>query len=275
MSIPTYAERQHVLGDGRDEILGFEDFAVKYVESHENDYIFIIVDENLDVESQDGKHESISGSYCMEKIRKRLTPKAERRMLALVRSANDSTSDVSLYKIRCHGFLPKAPIRREKINETLAPLWYHRFPPSEFGLCLGPDVTDEKSNSSEDVACSCADILQKLNDIDLLFEHDGHLADIRKINDLLHELKGDLLTMTGFNVSMIGILGQINLMLQTTLDPQDIKLQWQQLHSRCHKAIKELDTPQDAAVKARRNSVVQIIRNRPSKLLSSLLTQDF
>ena len=95
--IPT--DQQTILGDGRDEIVGFEDFAVKFIESHLNkDYIFMVVDENLDVEN-DGpsKHEAISGSLCVENIRRRLSPDAERRVLALVRSANDSTNIFSFW----------------------------------------------------------------------------------------------------------------------------------------------------------------------------------
>ena len=238
-----------------------------------NDFIFIIVDENLDIENKDGsKQKSISGSHCVEKIRKRLPKDAERRILALVRSANDSTSDVSLYNIRCHGFLPKAPLRKEKINETLAPLWYKRFPPSEFGLCLGTD--EEISIPSEDVACSSTDILQKLNEIDSLFDIDAHVADPSRINDVMHELKGDLLTMTGFNVSMIGILGQINLMIQTSHEPDETALKWQTLKDRTREAIQALNIPQDLNPKARRSSVVQMIKSRPT-ILSSSLSRDF
>lgn len=237
------------------------------------DFIFILVDENLDIENRDGsKRKSISGSHCVEKIRKRLSKEAEKRIFALVRSANDSTSDVSLYNIRCHGFLPKAPLRKEKINETLAPLWYKRFPPSEFGLCLGTDQ-EVKFSSSEDVACSSADILQKLNEIDLLFDIDTHISDPSRINDVMHELKGDLLTMTGFTVSMIGILGQINLMLQTSLEPDEVVLKWQALKNRTREAIQVLNAPQDTNPRARRSSVVQMIKSRPT-ILSSSLTRD-
>jgi len=48
-------------------------------------------------------------------------------MLALVRSANDSASDVAIYNSRAHGFICKAPIQREKIMEIIAPIWAKRF----------------------------------------------------------------------------------------------------------------------------------------------------
>jgi len=40
-------------------------------------------------------------------------------MIALVRSANDSSSDIAIYNKRAHGFLPKAPIKREKVINCL------------------------------------------------------------------------------------------------------------------------------------------------------------
>lgn len=265
-------DRLVVLGGSCEEIIGFIDFAVTYVETHPDDYIFMIVDENLDVEeSKDGtKRDSVSGSHCVEKIRKRLSKKDERRVLALVRSANDSTSDLSLYNIRCHGFLPKAPIRKERINETLAPLWYKRFPPSEFGLCLGPDLADEASPSG-DVACSSGEIIQKLNEINMMFLEGVHLADQRRINDVLHELKGDLLTMAGFNASMISIIGQINMMLQSSHNPADTMSRWETLYDKAHS---KLEASQELA-KPGKSTVVQKIRKRSSLLVSSSLTKDF
>lgn len=268
-----HLDQQLILGDRRDEIIEFEDLAVNYVKTHPKDFILMIVDENLDVESKDAsKQESISGSRCVEHIRKRLSKEAERRVLALVRSANDSTSDISLYNIRCHGFLPKAPIRREKINETLASLWYERFPPSEFGLCLS-DAADEIIAPSEDVACSSSDILQKLNEINLMFEGGFHLDEPKKINDSLHEMKGDLLTMTGFNVTMIGILGQINMILQCSFEPDDVRLKWETLYDKITEAIRSLDAPQDGnRRRSNKGSVIQMVRKRPTVLSTSLTT---
>ncbi|EED88838.1 predicted protein [Thalassiosira pseudonana CCMP1335] len=235
-------DQQTILGDGRDEIVGFEDFAVKFIESHLNkDYIFMVVDENLDVEN-DGpsKHEAISGSLCVENIRRRLSPDAERRVLALVRSANDSTSDVSIYNKRAHGFLPKAPIRREKINETLAPLWMKRFPLSEFGSSGVFDTRDDASSvASDDIACSPRDIKTKLGDIDTLFEKNVHVDNWRKIHDVMHELKGDLLTLHS-NASMISILGMINLMMQASNSPDSTLEKWKALRDRIMSLIESL-----------------------------------
>ena len=58
--------------------------------------VLFIVDENLEV-LDESFHRSISGSQCINMIRNRLPRNVERRMLTLVRSANDSTSDIALY----------------------------------------------------------------------------------------------------------------------------------------------------------------------------------
>ena len=255
-------EEQCVIkGDGSSEILNFEDFVVEFMENHSDDFVFMVVvsrklsllfllfiliyinlyslppvqDENLDVFNESTQqHECISGSTCVESIRKRLPHELERRMLAVVRSANDSTRDIDIYKERAHGFLAKAPIRREKVKEVLAPLWLKRFPPSQFGDCFDDeDVSKTDSSLSEELACSTEDIAQKLNEIDALFMDNMHVTDWRRIHDQLHMLKGDLLTMDS-GASMISSLGLINIMLLghsmgLRMDDDTVLKKWQNL----------------------------------------------
>ncbi|KAL7524615.1 hypothetical protein ACHAXR_001381, partial [Thalassiosira sp. AJA248-18] len=207
------AENTTIVGDGHDEIMGFEDFVVNFMENHTDSCVFLIVDENLDVLDESSKPMTISGSSCVENIRNRLPHTLERRMFALIRSANDSSSDIAIYSERAHGFLPKAPIKRDKVVETLAPLWIKRFPPSEFGETIGLCSQDEKSvAASEDVACTTYDISQKLAQIESFFERDLHLSDLYLIHDHMHELKGDLLTLNS-SASMASIIGDINVIL--------------------------------------------------------------
>lgn len=60
--------------------------------------LLYLVDENLDiVDEATNRHDTISGSQCVENIRRRLSPEIERRMFALIRSANDSSSDIAIY----------------------------------------------------------------------------------------------------------------------------------------------------------------------------------
>ena len=67
----------------------------------------MIADENLDIVDEATKHKTVSGSHLVEVIRARLLPEQERCLLSLIRSANDSASDIAIYKSRAHGFLPK------------------------------------------------------------------------------------------------------------------------------------------------------------------------
>lgn len=206
------AENCTVIGDGRDEIMGFEDFVVQYMEKHRDDFVFLIVDENLDVTGEDSKLHTISGSACVESIRKRLPADLESRMFALIRSANDSSSDLALYESRAHGFLAKAPIKKGDMMEILAPKWLNRFPPSEFAYSTESTLSHITADSQWDVASSPLDIEQKLNEIEHLFESEGSDATIHHIKDSMHELKGDLLTLNS-NATVTPMIGLINLIL--------------------------------------------------------------
>ncbi|EJK45749.1 hypothetical protein THAOC_35620, partial [Thalassiosira oceanica] len=105
-----------ILGDGPSEILSFEDHVVEYMQQHACRYVLLIADEQLDIVNESSQHESISGSHMIKKIRERLPPELEDRMLTLVRSANDSAVDISAYCECAHGFLSKAPIRRDNVQ---------------------------------------------------------------------------------------------------------------------------------------------------------------
>jgi hypothetical protein len=191
--------------------MGFEDFCIQFMESHQSDFVFLIVDENLDVTTQDAKLETISGSECVEHIRKRLSAHLEKRMFALIRSANDSSSDVALYEKRAHGFLPKAPIKKGGVLEALAPKWLNRFPPSEFEY-TADESTHHTVDGHSDVAASPLDIEIKMGEIDRLYSNVESDGSIHQIKDLMHELKGDLLTLNS-SVSVTPMISLINLIL--------------------------------------------------------------
>ena len=141
-----------------------------------------------------------------------------------------------------HGFLAKAPIRREKANEMIAPIWMKRFPSNEFVDSAGFDLADEKSVSTsltDEMASTPYDIAQKLVEIDGLFKKNVHVTDLRLINDQLHELKGDLLTLNlASDLKMIPVLGQINLMLLgNNQPPEAIADKWHALRDRIYSVI--------------------------------------
>lgn len=197
--------------------MGFEDFVIKYMEGHENDFVLVIVDENLDVNTEDNELQTISGSACVANIRKHLPPHLERQTCFLIRSANDSSSDVALYKSRAHGFLPKVPIKQGGVLGVLAPKWIRRFPPSQFNHLTEMDPSPKIAGiASHGIACSPMDIAQLLSDIDQFFKGDV-VANLHQIKDSMHELKGDLLTLNS-RFSVTPIIGLINSMLLSQSD---------------------------------------------------------
>jgi len=253
LSIPE--EQCTIMGDGSAEILGFEDFVVDFMADHKEDYVLMVVDENLDtVDATTNDSIFVSGSQCVDNIRKRLPTELEKRMLAMVRSANDSTTDILVYQQRAHGFLPKAPLRREKVNETIAPIWMKRFPASDFVDSAAFDSTDEtiSAHQSNDLGATPFDIAQKLVDIEGLFKKEVHISDMRLINDQLHELKGDLLCVTESGASIISSLGMINLMLlghsmgQRT-NPDAVLTKWHNLRDHIYDVINSMENSNEGA----------------------------
>lgn len=228
-----------MIGDGRDEVLGFEDFCIQFMENHQSDFVFIIVDENLDVTTHDAKLETISGSVCVENIRKRLPVHLEKRMLALVRSANDSSSDVALYNTRAHGFLPKAPIKKGGVLEVLAPKWLNRFPPSEFEYASDESTHLGKVVGHSDVASSPLDIESKMIEIDQFFNNVESDSAIHQIKDSMHKLKGDLLTLNS-SVGVTPMIGLINLIL-VAQSYETIAEKWLALRNQVKEALSSLE----------------------------------
>ena len=130
-----------------------------HILAHPTDRHLVIADENLEcttTTSEQGLLRSASGSLAVEELLASLRISAasfvsasssssnidaageaadlEGRVLALVRSANDGGDEVSLYKHRAHGFIPKVPLKKDKVSEMVAPFWIQRFgiePPIE------------------------------------------------------------------------------------------------------------------------------------------------
>ena len=210
-------DRIKVFGKDYGEIFGFVDFVVNFMDENMGEPVLLIADENLDVTDEASRHITISGSQLVESIRSRLLPEQERDLIALIRSANDSSSDVAIYKARAHGFLPKAPIKKGNVLETLAPLWLSRYPPkSEFEddqsrMTRTDSFSSLESSASlfEDVASTPVEIIQMVNAIDALFAKGTVLEDWDNVWEKLHALKGDLLTMQ-VGSKVISVVGMIN-----------------------------------------------------------------
>lgn len=219
------SDRVHVFGKDADEIMGFVDFVVNFMDENMGDHVLLIADENLDVSDEASKHRTISGSQLVENIRLRILPEQEKLLVALIRSANDSSSDVAIYNARAHGFLPKAPIKKANILETLAPLWMSRYPlevgdeddslPSRMSRMSRADSFSslESSASINDaVASTPVEIIQMVKEISDLFSKGRIMEDQvlrQNIWEKLHALKGDLLTLQ-VGSKVITAVGMIN-----------------------------------------------------------------
>lgn len=231
------------------------------------------VDENLDVVDESNNHNTISGSLCVENIRKRLPEETERRMIALIRSANDSSSDVAIYNARAHGFLAKQPIKHFNVKEVLAPLWLQRFPESEFGESIATNSRHhEAETSTEDVACTPYDIAQKVSDIESLFEKNTHSTNPHLIHDEIHELKGDLLTLNSNSSSVTSVIGQINL-IQVTKAPLALAERWRSARDNINEIIQSMQKQMEKSFRIPTNTFALAIDD--SKIQRKLLMKFF
>jgi len=122
-----HEDKTRVLGKSNQEIMEFENIMLTTVRENPEDFVFVIVDENLDIDG-DGTLLTVSGSHSVERVRKLLNSEEEARLLCLVRSANDSRDDLALYSSRAHGYIPKGPVlKRDSLLQLIAPCWIERF----------------------------------------------------------------------------------------------------------------------------------------------------
>lgn len=238
-------DRCIIQGGTTKEIKSFDDFIVDHIEQYPNDYFVLIADENLDVNDESmARHITVSGSMCIENIRHRLLPDQERRMLALVRSANDSSRDIAIYNSRAHGFLPKAPIQRQRVLEMLAPAWEKRFPPGGWA--------DEDAHTDlvrRDVPSLEAEPVGSDDDQDLLVDMSELQAEVEELHAMLmcaadeevpaerwpiiwerlHALKGDLKSLPS-NGRAAAAVDMISSLRGTTF-PHNLKGRWITIHA--------------------------------------------
>ena len=224
--------RRLILGSDSSEVYGFCEYVVNLMKEYPDDKVLLIADENLDIVDGGATHQTVSGSLCVQKLRQQLDYGAERRLLALIRSANDSASDLELYKARAHGFLLKEPMRKGKVLDAIKPYWTRRFllrgsrSSSSFSQNLGDDSL-LYGPSTDDIRGSLV-----LIDALLFTNADVSLASRwRAIREKLHALKGDLKTMKS-KEALQKVEDRIDELINCSLVPEnfiglwdDIKLQ--------------------------------------------------
>mmetsp|Transcript_29560 Transcript_29560/g.45275 ORF Transcript_29560/g.45275 Transcript_29560/m.45275 type:complete len:348 (+) Transcript_29560:1008-2051(+) len=117
-----------ILGKEPNEIFQLGETLIQILQEQQDSKILMLVDENLDYTGVDVSNQLlISGSRVMFDVLQTLKPEDEARVLVLIRSANDSADDIASYASRAHGFFPKAPAQKDKVQQILAPLWNKRF----------------------------------------------------------------------------------------------------------------------------------------------------
>ena len=117
------SSRTRVLGESASEIEQLADILQELMRSlPPMARVLAIVDENLDL--PEPSMVTLSGSYAIKAARERL-PSEESRLLAVVRSANDSPDEVKLFSDRAHAYLTKMPTEPDRV--VIRREWYQRF----------------------------------------------------------------------------------------------------------------------------------------------------
>jgi len=211
-----------VTGASFEEIKRFPDSVVSLVQQYPSDYILIIADENLDVaDEHHGSHKFLSGSLAIQEILNSLRiQRKDANVLALVRSANDSSTEIEHYVSRSHGFLPKAPLNKSSLESILGPIWLKRFRNKLEGrqddqlksLKREREGEDLISGENDEHVGVQEDFMYVLNRIETLVQDetkDESSWDF--FRELLHLLKGDLLTQAfdNSNASAVEIIDKI------------------------------------------------------------------
>mmetsp|Transcript_53516 Transcript_53516/g.62515 ORF Transcript_53516/g.62515 Transcript_53516/m.62515 type:complete len:1327 (-) Transcript_53516:87-4067(-) len=257
-------DRIRIYGQNAAEIRGFADVVVQFVDEHPDDYFLLVVDENLDVEEDEDtefRDCTILGSLLVSSIRKRLLPDQERRILALIRSANDSANDIAIYNSRAHGYLPKSPIKGlVGVKEQLAPLWLSRYNESNTNIeNICSENQDDSDGDDEEIAAFVNDLLSSINSLDRLISdnivplstnganvgaksNQLLLGQWSSIWDKLHVIKGDLQTI---NVDgedkgeMTWVINTITAMRGSMVPPK-FDQKWEKLRSALKSSLDSL-----------------------------------
>jgi hypothetical protein len=243
-------EKRIILGSTAEEVLEFNNIVRKLVESNRDNKFLIIADENLDIVEDGTRRSTISGSRSIERLLQELDPSDEARVLALVRSANDSSEDLALYKGRTHGFLLKEPIRPDRVQGILRPLWLKRFHAVESteqsplqrghirrasGSCTADVRSAPKSSTQTLDDCSClstmtisAELMQIVEVLDeLLFRKTDYSNSWPSIRDKFQGLRGDMMTLINrSNPRIVAVLEALEDLRVTEKPPPDLQVRW-------------------------------------------------
>jgi hypothetical protein len=174
------------------------------------------------------------------------------RLLALIRSANDSAADLAMYNARAHGFFPKASMTKDRVRVSLAPLWRERFEnvrrrirkneANTASATLTNRDTNYVRDESDSIATSTGLSVDDENDMitkqELRFsfchvrsfmeQMDPSTTDWMMIWRHLHSLSGDLLAASE-EIEAAGRAAEMIHSMRGSVLPPDLMEKWQQI----------------------------------------------
>jgi hypothetical protein len=238
-------DRRIIIGKNAEEIYGFSDTVVDILKSNPKDYVLVIVDENLEVVDGAAVHSTVSGSKSIEKILQNLGSGDESRLLALVRSANDSSEEISLYLSRAHGYLLKEPIDKNGVLGKIRPWWSKRFKSSS-----STDGQDSQERPSGDDLSTCdSDVYDPFYDIVATLEVIDALCNVSSVKSLrnrwktikekLQVLKGDLkstISTSSCSESLLFVIEEIDVLRLGDFSP-NLAEKWTLLRSQINAVV--------------------------------------
>ena len=222
------------MGKNADEVFGFCEYVADQMKKYPNEKFLVIADENSDIVDGGARHLTVSGSLCVEKLRENMDEATESRLLALIRSANDSAKDLELYRNRAHGYILKEPVKDQSLLDIIKPWWIERFPNSKRRASAKYTRGD-----SDGCGPSAKDIESALKAVDALCTaKDGSAIKMRwlAIREKLHALKGDLKTMQS-KERLSEIVTQLDRLVRYTHLPPDFADRWSDVRSQIEAII--------------------------------------
>lgn len=145
---------------------------------------------------------------------------------------NEINSHAKQVDARAHGYLSKCPVRLDNVVETIAPIWLERFP--QLQSTQKPTRGSEErlnpnTDSDTDTLVSLQDLMGTIGKINNLSGGKGE--ELQKnwpsIWEMLHSMKGDLLTMMSNEEISTAI--QIINSIRGPMAPDNFVQKWQRI----------------------------------------------
>ena len=189
--------------------------------------IIVLIDENLDFTDDQGARVIRSGSKIMLGVLESMSVPRRDRVLALVRSANDSSGDVALYKQRTDGFFPKIATKQEVAMEIIEQAWIEKYGVTNDPAILAQFGVNEEECGEESI--SRDDLREVVSSVDTLLKGKSYQEiPWSHLWSALHGLKGDI--MISDNPKLVLAAQQITSM-RGSKAPEDFDARWKLIRS--------------------------------------------